>query len=80
MSLFSVCSSRDGVQGKGRRLSPIPAQRSISAVDRELGAYGAKQAKKLGVKEGDIPRIAHDLRARRRFVAAVDFRRALGLK
>jgi bifunctional DNA-binding transcriptional regulator/antitoxin component of YhaV-PrlF toxin-antitoxin module len=41
-------------------------RRQSAAVDRELAAYGAKQAKKLGIKEGDIPRIVHDSRARRR--------------
>lgn len=36
------------------------------ALGRELQAYGAKQAKKLGIKEGDIVRIIHEHRARRR--------------
>jgi hypothetical protein len=40
--------------------------RQAQAVDRELKAYGAKQAKKLGIKERDIPRIIHEFHARRR--------------
>jgi hypothetical protein len=40
--------------------------RQAQAVDRELRAYGAKQAKKLGMKERDIPRIIHEFRAGRR--------------
>ena len=41
-------------------------EREGAAVDAELMAYGAKQAKKLGIKERDIPRIIHEFRARRR--------------
>ena len=41
-------------------------RRQSAAVDRELVAYGAKQAKKVSIKERDIPRIVHDSRARRR--------------
>ncbi len=40
--------------------------RQAQAVDRELKAYGAKQAKKLGIKERDIPRIIDEFRAQRR--------------
>ncbi|MGD0135280.1 MAG: hypothetical protein ABSE57_24805 [Bryobacteraceae bacterium] len=40
--------------------------RQAQTVDSELNAYGAKQAKKLGMKERDIPRIIHEFRARRR--------------
>jgi hypothetical protein len=40
--------------------------RQAQAVDRELKAYGAKQAKKLGIKERDIPRTIHEFRAGRR--------------
>jgi len=36
------------------------------AFDAELMAYGAQRAKKVGVKERDIPRIIHESRARRR--------------
>jgi bifunctional DNA-binding transcriptional regulator/antitoxin component of YhaV-PrlF toxin-antitoxin module len=50
---------------KASKDTPMTRQQSAAA-DRELGAYGAKQAKKLGIKEGDIPRIVHDSRARRR--------------
>jgi len=41
-------------------------QKELEALDAELRAYGAKQAKKLGIKERDIPRIIHESRARRR--------------
>jgi len=37
-----------------------------AALDAELMAYGAKQAKKAGVKERDIPRVTHESRAQRR--------------
>jgi bifunctional DNA-binding transcriptional regulator/antitoxin component of YhaV-PrlF toxin-antitoxin module len=40
--------------------------RRLAALDTELRAYGAKQAKKVGVKERDISRIIHESRARRR--------------
>ena len=40
--------------------------RQLAALDAELRTYGAKQAKKVGVKERDIPRIIHESRARRR--------------
>src|SRR5260370_42366711 len=40
--------------------------RQAAALDAELMAYGAKQAKKLGIKERDIPRLIHESRARRR--------------
>jgi hypothetical protein len=40
--------------------------RQAQAVDREPKAYGAKQAKNLGMKECDIPRIIHEFRAGRR--------------
>ena len=42
------------------------SQKELEALDRELMAYGAKQAKKLGIRERDIPRIIHESRARRR--------------
>jgi bifunctional DNA-binding transcriptional regulator/antitoxin component of YhaV-PrlF toxin-antitoxin module len=45
-----------------RPMSP----RQLKALDAELKAYGAKQAKKAGIKERDIPRIIHESRARRR--------------
>ena len=40
--------------------------RELAALDAELGAYGAKQAKKTGIKERDIPRLVHEFRTRRR--------------
>jgi len=40
--------------------------RRLAELDTELRAYGAKQAKKVGIKERDIPRIIHESRARRR--------------
>ena len=36
------------------------------AVDRELAEYGLKQAKKVPIKERDIPEFIHRLRARNR--------------
>lgn len=45
-----------------RPMSP----RQLAAIDTELKAYGAKQAKKVGVKERDVTRIVHEFRARRR--------------
>ena len=40
--------------------------RELGVLDAELRAYGAKQAKKAGIKERDIPRLVHEFRARRR--------------
>jgi hypothetical protein len=42
------------------------SDREAAKLDKELMAYGAKQAKKLGIKERDIVRIIHESRARRR--------------
>lgn len=42
------------------------SRRQGAALDAGLMAYGAKQAKKAGVKERDIPRVVHESRARRR--------------
>ena len=36
------------------------------AEDDRLGRYGAQQAKKLGIKPGDISRIIHERRKARR--------------
>jgi AbrB family looped-hinge helix DNA binding protein len=49
-------------EAKGRPMSP----REGAALDTELMAYGAKQAKKAGIKERDIPRVIHESRAKRR--------------
>jgi AbrB family looped-hinge helix DNA binding protein len=50
---------------KEEREDPMsPSQ--LAALDAELKAYGAKNAKKLGIKERDIPRLIHEFRARRR--------------
>jgi hypothetical protein len=46
----------------GKPMSP----RQLASLDEELKTYGAKQAKKVGVKERYIPRIDHESRARRR--------------
>ena len=50
---------------KQEREHPM-STRELAALDRELKAYGAKQAKKAGIKEREIPRIIHESRARRR--------------
>ena len=42
------------------------SRRQLAALDASLAAYGAKQARKTGIKERDIPRIVHESRARRR--------------
>jgi len=42
------------------------SRRQLEALDASLMAYGAKQAKKAGIKERDIPRIIHESRIRRR--------------
>jgi bifunctional DNA-binding transcriptional regulator/antitoxin component of YhaV-PrlF toxin-antitoxin module len=42
------------------------SRRQGAALDASLMAYGAKQAKKVGIKERDIPRVIHESRARRR--------------
>jgi len=40
--------------------------RRLRSLDGALRAFGAKQAKKVGVKERDVTRIIHESRARRR--------------
>jgi bifunctional DNA-binding transcriptional regulator/antitoxin component of YhaV-PrlF toxin-antitoxin module len=50
---------------KEQREKPM-SPRQLAAFDAELRTYGEKQAKKIGVKERDIPRIIHESRARRR--------------
>src|SRR3954451_20808935 len=47
---------------KRNPMSPEEAE----AEDRYLAEYGASQAKKLGIKERDIPEIIHRFRARNR--------------
>jgi bifunctional DNA-binding transcriptional regulator/antitoxin component of YhaV-PrlF toxin-antitoxin module len=42
------------------------SRRQLAALNASLAAYGTKQAKKVGIKERDIPRIVHASRARRR--------------
>jgi len=44
---------------------PISRSR-MTTLDAELRSYGAKQAKKVGVKERDVTRIIHESRSRRR--------------
>ena len=41
------------------------APEDISAADKRLAAYGARQAKKVGFKERDTVRMIHESRARR---------------
>ena len=38
----------------------------LRAENAKLMAYGARQAKKAGIKERDIPRVIHESRSRRR--------------
>jgi hypothetical protein len=38
----------------------------LRAENAKLMAYGARQAKKAGIKERDIPRVIHESRTRRR--------------
>lgn len=40
--------------------------RALAALNAQLMAYGARQAKKAGVKEGDVTRLIHAFRSRRR--------------
>ena len=48
-----------------QKKKPMSA-RELAALNAELRAYGAKQAKKAGIKERDIPRLVHEFRKRRR--------------
>lgn len=50
---------------KDAKKSPS-SRRELAALDAELAAYGAKQAKKVGIKERDIVQVIHESRARRR--------------
>ena len=50
---------------KEQRKNPMGPE-EVRALDKDLRAFGAKQAKKVGIKEGDIVRIIHESRARRR--------------
>ena len=47
------------------RKNPM-SRRELAAEDARLMAYGAGQAKKLRIKESDIPRLIHESRSRRR--------------
>jgi hypothetical protein len=38
--------------------------RELATKNARLMAYGAKQAKKAGIKEPDVPRVIHDSRSR----------------
>jgi Arc/MetJ-type ribon-helix-helix transcriptional regulator len=51
------------VIGEAKR-NPL-APEEITAEDKRLAAYGARQAKKLGFKERDTVRMIHESRARR---------------
>lgn len=42
------------------------SRRELAVANARLMAYGARQAKKAGIKEGDIPRVIHESRSRRR--------------
>jgi len=42
------------------------SRRQGAPLDVALMAYGAKQAKKAGIKERDIPRLIHESRTRHR--------------
>ena len=41
------------------------SRRQGAALDAALMSYGAKQAKKAGIKERDVPRVIHESRASR---------------
>jgi hypothetical protein len=43
--------------------NPMTA-RELAAENSRLMAYGARQAKKAGIKERDVPRVIHDSRSR----------------
>jgi hypothetical protein len=43
--------------------NPMTA-RELAAENSRLMAYGARRAKKAGIKERDVPRVIHDSRAR----------------
>jgi len=43
--------------------NPMTAK-ELAAENARLMAYGARQAKKAGIKERDIPRVIHDSRSR----------------
>lgn len=49
---------------KNAKKNPM-SRRELIALDAELAAYGAKQAKKVGIKERDIVQVIHESRARR---------------
>jgi hypothetical protein len=43
--------------------NPMTAK-ELAAENARLMAYGARQAKKAGIKERDVPRVIHDSRSR----------------
>ena len=43
--------------------NPMTAK-ELAAENSRLMAYGARQAKKVGIKERDVPRVIHDSRSR----------------
>jgi len=42
------------------------SRRQLTSLNAQLRAYGAKQTRKAGIQERDIPRLVHESRARRR--------------
>jgi len=47
------------------KTNPMTA-RELAAENARLMAYGARQAKKAGIKERDVPRVIHESRSRQR--------------
>jgi hypothetical protein len=41
------------------------SRRELAALNTRLMAYGARQAKKAGIKERDVTRVIHEFRSRR---------------
>jgi bifunctional DNA-binding transcriptional regulator/antitoxin component of YhaV-PrlF toxin-antitoxin module len=50
---------------KEAKKTPMTRQ-ELAGLDAELATYARKTAKKVGIKETDIPQIIHESRARRR--------------
>ena len=59
-TLFAVVSGKDSIVLKK---VAMPSKEELICELREIAKEGAKRARKLGIKESDVPDLVHKLRA-----------------
>jgi len=59
-TMFAVVSGRDSIVLKK---VAMPSKEELICELREIAKEGAKRARKLGIKESDVPDLVHKLRA-----------------